>query len=206
MKTISFYLLLFISFPLYVLAQKSDTLTYFIITKDSTSFFQVLNISDVSQTKKINHFLYENSLVDTSQKGSYANSRIIYNRNGFLTVYREGNYDYWMDGTWIGYYSETHTMNIKTGKLVGYEDLFNQKDTNALRKLVWKKAEEYSFSTLNPKEYYRITEDVFRVSAEGIFFEIGLNCGRGPCLGSEVPVIIPFRELKHYLRKGCHLK
>jgi hypothetical protein len=195
------------SFNIYAaFGQQADTIKYEVIAADKFAFYRAYDITDTAIQSVINKFLYLNTNIDTTEKGSYASSRILYNRNGLLTVYREGNYDYWQDSTWIGSYAETFTINTRTGKTIHYNDLFKLKDTTALRNLVWSKIDtEYSFVD-KKKEMYRITEDEFRISKEGVYFEIGLTCGRGPCLEVEQPVVIPFSELKRYFRKGGGLR
>jgi hypothetical protein len=201
------FLLLLCSLNIYaVTAQKADTIKYEIITSDKVAFYHVYGIPDTAIEAAINRFLYVYTYIDTTEKGSIAGSKIIYNRNGFLTVYREGNYDYWQDSTWIGSYAETVTVKTRTGDPVHYDDLFKRKDTAAIRNLVWAKAvsEDLYFDSKNA--IYRITEDEFRISNEGVYFEIGRNCGRGPCLEVEQPVIIPFGEMKRYFKKGVVMK
>jgi hypothetical protein len=187
------------------LGQTCDSLKYAVVTFDKTAYYTTDDIKDTAVKKAVNQFLYDYTLVDTTEKGSYGISTIIYNRNGILTVYREGNYDYWNDSTWIGFYSGTSTFNSRTGEGVKYDDLFKTRDTSKLRALVWQyKNEYYDSSDINtgPMENYRIMNDDFRISSAGIYFEIGLNCGRGPCLPSEVPVIIPFDDLRKFFRKS----
>jgi hypothetical protein len=198
------YIFLFTAFS--ASGQYNDTVKYKIVTADKSAFYSAYDISDTAIQSVINKFLYLYTYIDTTENGSYANSKIIYNSNGLLTVYREGNYDYWQDSTWIGFYSETLTIKTRTGDPVRYDDLFKRKDTTALRNLVWSRIDtDYSFVD-KKKEMYRITEDEFRISNEGVYFEIGLNCGRGPCLEAEQPVIVQFDKLKRHFRKGGLLK
>jgi hypothetical protein len=178
-------------------SEKQGALNYIVTGK---GVFQVKNVTNPELEKTLNDFMGSSFKLDAA---SNTVSYVIYNKTNILTIYSEGSYDYLEKGDRGGSYSHTRSVNITTGKPILYSDIFDLKYAGKIVDMVFDSPQ--CMVNIDKKDY-NINEDNLRISNEGIYFDIECNCGRGPCLNNEQPIIIGFDRLKEFYKPGGLLK